>query len=83
MLVLFDSLRSPVVVFDVNYHIKFANRACCELLSREAMDIQDTNFFPLSVNPDQRSQSIERYLHLFDKESLTVTVRSGSSVSKM
>ena len=42
MLVLFDSLRSPVVVFDVNYHIKFANRACCELLSREAMDIQPT-----------------------------------------
>ena len=33
---LFESLRSPVVVSDVDCHIKFASRARCKLLSREA-----------------------------------------------
>jgi PAS domain-containing protein len=84
LLALFDSLKTPLVVSDIDGNINFANRACCELLEREVAEIKDTNFFSVFSQPDQRGQSIERYLRLFDmdllgKESMTVSLQSGSS----
>lgn len=49
------------MVSDVNYYIKFANRACCELLSREAVEIQDANFFSTFSQPGS-TQPIHRAL---------------------
>jgi PAS domain-containing protein len=88
LLALFDSLKTPLVVSDIDGNINFANRACCELLDREAAEIKDTNFFSVFSQPDQRGQSIERYLRLFDmdllgQESMTVSAQSGSSARIM
>ena len=88
LLALFDSLKTPLVVSDIDGNINFANRACCELLGRKAAEIKDTNFFSVFSQPDQRGQSIERYLRLFDmdllgQESMTVSVQSGSSARNM
>jgi PAS domain S-box-containing protein len=69
LLALFDSLQTPIVVSDIDGNIKFANRACCELLGRSAEEIKDTNFFSVFSQPDQRGQSIERYLKFFDNDS--------------
>jgi len=86
LLALFDSLKTPLVVSDIDGNINFANRACCELLGREAAEIKDTNFFSVFSQPDQRGQSIERYLTLFDKEvdqisTMTVNVQNESGKS--
>lgn len=67
LLALFDSLQTPIVVSDIDGNIKFANRACCELLGRSSEEIKDTNFFSVFSQPDRRGQSIEDYLKLFDK----------------
>jgi PAS domain S-box-containing protein len=69
LLALFDALKTPIVVSDIDGNIKFANQACCELLGRDAAQIKDTNFFTVFHQPDHRGQSIERYLKLFEKES--------------
>ena len=86
LLALFDSLKTPLVVSDIDGNINFANRACCELLGRKAAEIKDTNFFSVFSQPDQRGQSIERYLTLFDKEvdqisTMTVNVQNESGKS--
>jgi hypothetical protein len=57
-------------------------------MASEAAEIKDTNFFSVFSQPDQRGQSIERYLRLFDmdllgKESMTLSVQSGSSTRSM
>jgi PAS domain S-box-containing protein len=88
LLALFDALKTLLVVSDINGNIKFVNRACCELLGRDAAEIKDTNFFSVFSQPDQRGQSIERYLRLFEvdpraKETLGVSVRSDSSTRGM
>lgn len=82
MLALFDSLKTPIVVSDVDGNINFANRSCCELLGRSAEEMKDTSFFSVFTQPDQRGQSIERYLKFFDiapgqSSSITVTVQNG------
>ncbi len=69
LLALFDSLQTPIVVSDIDGNIKFANRACCELLGRSAEEIKDTNFFSVFSQPDRRGQSIEDYLKRFDKDA--------------
>ena len=69
MLALFDSLQMPIVVSDIDGNIKFANRACCELLGRSAEEIKDTNFFAVFSQPDRRGQSIEDYLKRFDQDA--------------
>jgi len=69
MLALFDSLQTPIVVSDIDGNIKFANRACCDLLGRSAEEIKDTNFFAVFSQPDRRGQSIEDYLKLFDQDA--------------
>jgi len=78
MLALFDSLQTPIVVSDIDGIIKFANRACCELLGRSAEEIKDTNFFAVFSQPDRRGQSIEDYLKRFDQD---VTQSAPMSVS--
>jgi len=83
LLSLFDSLKTPLVVSDIDGNINFVNRSCCELLGRDAAEIKDTNFFSVFSQPEQRGQSIERYLRLFQmvprgKETIAVSVRSGS-----
>jgi len=89
LLALFDSLKPPILVSDIDGSIKFANQASCELLGRSAEEIKDTNFFSVFSQPDRRGQSIEHYLKLFDKElgqssTMTVDVQnvSGKSTRK-
>ena len=69
LLALFDSLQTPIVVSDVDGHINFANRACCELLGLTPEEIKDTNFFAVFSQPDRRGQSIEDYLKRFDQDA--------------
>jgi PAS domain S-box-containing protein len=81
LLALFDSLQTPIVVSDIDGNIRFANRACCELLGRGAKEIKDTNFFAVFSQPDRRGQSIEDYLKRFDQNtnqstSLTVSIQN-------
>jgi PAS domain S-box-containing protein len=88
LLALFGSLKTPIVVSDIDGNIKFSNQACCELLGRKAAEIKDTNFFSVFSQPDQRGKSIERYLKFFDKasnqtSSMTVSVqKAGSEVMR-
>jgi len=82
LLALFDSLQTPIVVSDIDGNIKFANRACCELLGRSAEEIKDTNFFSVFSQPDRRGQSIEDYLKRFDQDanqsaSMSVSIQSA------
>jgi len=82
LLTLFDSLQTPIVVSDIDGNIKFANQACCELLNRGAAEIKDMSFFSVFSQPDQRGQSIESYLKLFEKEtgkssSMTMNVQQA------
>jgi PAS domain S-box-containing protein len=86
LLALFDSLKPPILVSDIDGNIKFANQSSCELLGRSAEEIKATNFFSVFSQPDRRGQSIEHYLTLFDKEdgqssSMTVSVQNGSGKS--
>lgn len=81
LLGLFDSLQTPIVVSDVDGNIKFANKACCELLGRSAEVLKEMNFFSVFSQPDQRGQAIERYLKLFDRgnnqsSSMAVSVQN-------
>jgi PAS domain S-box-containing protein len=69
LLALFDSLQTPIVVSDIDGSIRFANRACCELLGRSAEELKDTNFFAVFSQPDRRGQSIEDYLKRFDQDA--------------
>ena len=83
LLALFDSLKTPIVVSDVDGNINFANRSCCELLGRSAEEMKDASFFSVFVQPDQRGQSIERYLKCFDmipgqSSSMNVSVQNGT-----
>jgi PAS domain S-box-containing protein len=83
MLALFDSLQTPIVVSDIDGIIKFANRACCELLGRSVEEIKDTNFFAVFSQPDRRGQSIENYLKRFDQDanqstSMTVSIQDAA-----
>jgi PAS domain S-box-containing protein len=83
LLALFDSLKTPIVVSDVDGNINFANRSCCELLGRNAEEIKDASFFSIFTEPDQRGQSIERYLKFFElnpgeDSPMTVSVQNGS-----
>jgi PAS domain S-box-containing protein len=80
MLALFDALKTPIVVSDIDGNINFANQACCELLGRNSSEIKDTNFFSVFSQPDQRGQSIEGYLKCFEKvanvsSSMTVSIQ--------
>jgi PAS domain S-box-containing protein len=82
LLALFDALKTPIVVSDIDGNIKFANQACCELLGRDAAEIKDTNFFSVFSQPDRRGQSIEGYLKFFEKavgkgSSMTVSVQKA------
>ena len=82
LIALFDSLQTPIVVSDIDGNIKFANRACCELLGRSAEEIKDANFFSVFSQPDRRGQSIEDYLKRFDKganlsASMSVSIQHG------
>lgn len=82
LLALFDSLQTPIVVSDIDGNINFANRSCCELLGRTAEEMKDTSFFSVFTQPDQRGQSIERYLRFFDiapgqSSSMKVSVQNG------
>jgi PAS domain S-box-containing protein len=88
LLALFDSLKTPLVVSDIDGNINFANRACCELLGREAAEIKAANFFALFSQPDQRGQSIEHYLQLFAmdpraQQKIKVNARSGSDAKSI
>ena len=80
---LFDSLKPPIVVSDIDGNIKFANRACCDLLGRSAEEIKDTNFFTVFSQPDRRGQSIEDYLKRFDQganqsASMSVSIQNAN-----
>jgi PAS domain S-box-containing protein len=83
LLALFDSLQTPIVVSDIDGNIKFANRACCEVLGRSAEEIKDTNFFSVFSQPDRRGQSIEDYLKRFDQDanqssSMSVSIQNAT-----
>lgn len=81
LLALFDSLHTPIVVSDIDGNIKFANRACCELLGCSQEEIEAANFFAVFSQPDRRGQSIEDYLKRFDQDAnqsapMTVSIQS-------
>ncbi|MFM8717067.1 MAG: PAS domain-containing protein [Spartobacteria bacterium] len=83
LLDVFDALKTPVVVSDVDGNVNFVNRACCELLGRDAAELKGTSFFSIFTQPDQRGQSIERYLKFFDKasgqnSSMVVSIQNGA-----
>lgn len=83
LLALFDSLKTPIVVSDIDGNINFANRSCCDLLGRSAMEMKGMSFFSVFTQADQRGQAIERYLKLFDREtnkssSMIVSVQKES-----
>lgn len=83
MLALFDALQTPIVVSDIDGIIRFANRACCELLGRSAEEVKDANFFAVFSQPDRRGQAIEDYLKRFDEEenqsgSMTVSIQNAA-----
>jgi PAS domain S-box-containing protein len=76
-------LQTPIVVSDIDGNIKFANRACCELLGRSVEEIKDANFFAVFSQPDRRGQSIEDYLKRFDQNtnqstSMTVSIQNAA-----
>jgi len=82
LLGLFDSLKTPIVVSDIDGNIKFTNKACCELLGCGPEAIKDTSFFSVFSQPDQRGKSIERYLKCFDADPgrsslMNVSVQEG------
>jgi len=82
LLGLFDSLKTPIVVSDIDGNIKFANRAYCELLGCGGEAIKHTSVFSVLSQPDQRGQSIERYLKFFDADPgrsslMNVSVQKG------
>jgi len=84
LLALFDALKTPIVVSDVDGNINFANRACCELLSGSLEQVKDVNFFTVFTQPDQRGKSIERYLKMFEMQpdgnaSMTISVQRQST----
>ncbi len=88
LLALFDSLKAPIVVPDIAGNINSVNRACSKVLGRDAAEIKDASFFSVFSQPDQRGQSIERYLRLFDmdllgQESMMVSVPSVFSARNM
>jgi PAS domain S-box-containing protein len=83
LLALFDALKMPIVVSDVDGNINFANRASCELLNRSFEQVRDANFFTVFTQPDQRGKSIERYLKMFEMQpvenaSMTISVQGQS-----
>lgn len=83
LLALFDALQTPVVVSDIDGNINFVNRACCELLGRDAAQLKGSSFFSIFSQPNQRGQSIERYLKFFDKpsrqsSSIVVSIQNGT-----
>lgn len=83
LLALFDSLKTPIVVSDIDGNINFANQACCELIGQDAGKLKDLSFFSIFTEPDQRGKAIERYLKFFEGKtgagsSMTVSVQSES-----
>jgi PAS domain S-box-containing protein len=79
---LFDSIRTPIVVSDVDGNINFANLACCELLGTSLQDIKDSTFFSLFAHPEQRGKSIEQYLAHFENSpdgaiEMTLSIRGS------
>ena len=84
LLGLFDALKTPIVVSDIDGNIKFANRACCELLGRTAEELRDTSYFSAFAQPDRRGQAIEHYLTCFSdgigrNSSMSVSFHRGSN----
>jgi PAS domain S-box-containing protein len=88
LLALFDALKTPIVVSDIDGNIKFANRACCELLGRNPDELKHTNFFSVFSQSDRRGQSIEDYLKRFDPDAnpsaiMSVSIqKAGSEMSR-
>lgn len=77
-----------LTVSGVGGNLKFFNRACYDLLGCSAEKITGLIFLAVFSPPDQRGQSIERYLRLVDmdvfgKESMRVSGRSDFSSSNM
>lgn len=84
---LFDSIRTPIVVSDVDGNINFANRVCCELLGSSLQDIKDSTFFSLFAHPEQRGKAIEQYLTYFENTpkgaiEMTLSVRGSQQSFK-
>lgn len=82
LMVLFDSLRTPLVVSDADGGITHANRACCELLGKDLGEVKDSTFSSLFTHPQLRGKSIEQYLARFDpgepsSSRMRLAVRKG------
>lgn len=66
LLSLFDSLKTPIVVSDADGNMTFTNRAWRDLLGRSPTEVEETNFYSVFTEPNQRGRGIETYLKLFD-----------------
>jgi transcriptional regulator of aromatic amino acid metabolism len=54
LLALSDSLKTLIVVSDIDCNSKFANRACSDLLGRKADEVRNKNLFSAFRQPDRR-----------------------------
>jgi PAS domain S-box-containing protein len=80
---LFEGLRTPLVISDVDGNINFANRSCCDLLGCTLQQAKDSTFFSLFSHPDHRGRSIEQYLGYFGGEpsaeiEMTLSLRGSA-----
>ena len=71
----------------VDGNLKSVNRACCDLLGRSAEEVKGRKLFSVFSQPDQRGQSIERYLGFFEQEPvrtslMTVRVQNAPTESE-
>jgi PAS domain S-box-containing protein len=67
LLSLFDSLKAPIVVSDIDGRISYANRACCELVGRSLEELQALDFFAVFSEAGERGKRIEKYLAYFEE----------------
>lgn len=66
LLLVFDSLHSPLIISDVDGTIRLVNRACCQLLKLPAETIRDFNYFSFFTDPAKRGHAIQTYISLFE-----------------
>lgn len=82
LLELLDSLKTPIIVSDIDGRIEFANQACCQLVGITLEELQQLDFFKVFAVSGERGKYIERYLGLFREHfggSESIMIRLGDA----
>jgi PAS domain S-box-containing protein len=85
LLSLFDSLKAPIVVSDIDGRIEFANQACCQLVGVDLQELQKKDFFQVFAVSGELGKYIDRYLALFGtgpNEGAELEINLGSKGSE-